>query len=305
MKEEHDKNVQIQSKVNIDKMKVRTLQRRLKNEELINAEPDDSEQIAMEKWKSDWEVKLESGVEDKKSHCIHCLDQPDNSEEKQTRASIKKRVKDRVVVVLARAKERGIPMETPEAKAVAREEILHIIGEEERARLHSEMNKVFLDREMNKEEARLQSKAKQRDAHARSTLYSVTLVATACRRWLARKELRRLCLETYEKKFDEWNHAFFYRNKVTGEISWSKPKAMDVFEIPAKDEWKLLRDAHNFPYYFNPHLLEMRWTPPANEEMCSGIVNHTWWREYPIRSGQCPNFACKLKDDGMRYCNEC
>ncbi|KAL7531216.1 hypothetical protein ACHAXR_003907 [Thalassiosira sp. AJA248-18] len=306
MKDEHDTSKQIHSKVTQDQVKVRTLRRRLKNEELKNAEPDNSEHFATEKWKSDWEAKIESGVADMKTHSIHCLDQPDNSAEKQTRATIRKRVKGRVPQVLERAKERGIPMETKEAKAVAREELIHILGEEERARLRNEMDKAFLKRERLKEEARLRAEANQKDAHARATIYAVSLVATACRKWRARKELRRLCLETYEKKFDEWNHAFFYRNKVTGEISWSKPKAMGVFEIPATDEWRLLRDAHNFPYYLNPFLMEMRWNPPLNEDMCCGIVPHFWWREYPVRSGQCPNFGCKLnEDDGKRYCKVC
>ena len=69
------------------------------------------------------------------------------------------------------------------------------------------------------------------------------------------------------------------------------------FEMPAKDEWKLLRDAHNFPYYFNPLLIEISWNPPLEQEMCCGIVPHYWWREYPVRTGQCPNFSCLLNED--------
>mmetsp|Transcript_11934 Transcript_11934/g.22103 ORF Transcript_11934/g.22103 Transcript_11934/m.22103 type:complete len:851 (-) Transcript_11934:47-2599(-) len=307
MKEEHDTSKQNQSKITQDQIKVRTLRRHLKNEELLNAKPDNSECLATEKWKSDWEAKIESDVKGMKSHSIHCLEQPENSVEKQTRANIRKRVKGRVPQVLARAKERGIPMETKEAKHIAREEIIHIIGEEERARLRSEMDKAFLERERLKGDARLQSEAKEKDAHSRATIYAVSLVAMACRKWRARKELRRLCLETYEKKFDEWNHAFFYRNIITGDISWTKPKAMGLFEIPAKDEWKLLRDAHNFPYYFNPCSMEMRWIPPASRDMCCGTVHHTWWREYPVRIGQCPNFGdSELNEyDGKWYCEEC
>ncbi|KAL7553296.1 hypothetical protein ACHAWF_016563 [Thalassiosira exigua] len=306
MKDEHLNNDKIQSKVAQDQIKVRTLKRRLKKDEIDSAEPDNSEQLAMEKWKRDWGARIEAGVMEMKSNSIHCLDQPDNATEKRTRAIIKERIKGRVPQVLARAKERGIPMETKEAKAVAREEILHIIGEEERTRLSSAMEKAFMEREKLKEEARLRAEAKAKDAHARATVYAVSLVSNACRRWLARKELRRRCLETYEKKFDEWNHAFFYRNKITGDISWSKPKAMGFFDIPAKDEWKIIRDAHNFPYYFNPFLIEMRWTPPADESMCCGVVPHTWWREYPVRSGPCPNFGRQLnEDDGKRYCADC
>lgn len=306
MREEYENDIQVKSKVSHDQIKVRTLRRRLKNDELKSAEPDNSEYLATEKWKNEWEAKIESGVKEMKSHCIHCLDQPDNSVEKRTRANVLKRVKGRVPDVLKRADERHIPMETKEAKAIAREEIIHIIAEEERARLRHQMNEEFIDRERCMQEARLQREVKAEKAHARATIHAVSLVATACRKWLARRELRRLCLETFERRFDGRSHAFYYMNKFTGETTWTKPIAMGVFEIPAKDEWVLLRDAHNFPYYFNPWSMEMRWLPPVDEDMCCGIVSHTWWREWPVRSGLCPNFSKRLnEDDGKRYCEDC
>jgi len=306
MKEEHIANTQVQDKIDQDRVKVNTLRRRLSNEEMKDAEPDREleERVAIEKWKSEWQIKIEAGVKDMKLHSIHCLDQPDNAVEKQTRKAIRKRIKTRLKEVLRRADEQGLRMETKEGKVIAREEIIHIIGEEERSRLNDETDKAFIERNRLKEEERIQELAKQRDAHKRATIYAVSLVATACRRWLARKELRRLCLETYEKIFETSSHSFYYRNKVTGETSWSKPKAMGIFEIPAKDEWKLLRDAHNFPYYYNPLLMQMSWTPPRDVEMCCGTVPHTWW--YSVRMGQCPNFSCVLnEDDGKRYCQEC
>ena len=147
---------------------------------------------------------------------------------------------------------------------------------------------------------------KTKDEKARATIHAVSIVTKACRIWRARKELRRLCLETYEKEYDEINHMFYYRNKKTSEVTWTKPKAMGFNEMPTKDEWKVLRDAHDFPYYFNPKLVQMRYNPPANQDMCCGTVCHTWWREYPVRVGPCPYFATQLNEsDGMRYCEEC
>jgi hypothetical protein len=252
------------------------------------------------------QAKVESGVKAAISLCIHCLDQPDNSVEKQTRLAIMKRVKERIPLVLKRADERHVPMETKEAKQIAREEVIQIIAEEERSRLNNQMEEEFAQRERRKEEEKRHVAAKEKEANARAIIYAVQLVANACRKWLARKELRRLCLETYERIFDVDSHAFYHMNKVTGETSWTKPKAMGDFEIPAKDEWKLLRDAHNFPYYFNPCIMEMRWTPPRKEDMCCGTVPYTWWREYPIPTGTCPNFSCdSIEVDGKRYCDEC
>jgi hypothetical protein len=306
LREEQENTNQIQSKIAHDQVMVNTLRRRLNFAELKHAPPDNSEQLATEKWLVDNQAKVESEVKATISHCIHCLDQPDNTVEKQTRSAVMKRVKERVPHVLNRADERHIPMETKEAQQIARDEIIQLIAEEERAKLDNQMKEEFTKRERRKAEEKMHAAAKEKEANARATIYAVQVVAKACRKWLARKELRRLCLETYERIFDVQSHAFYYRNKVSGEASWTKPKAMGVFEIPAKDEWKLLRDAHNFPYYFNPYLMEMRWTPPCNEHMCCGIVPYTWWREHPIPTGACPNFGCILnKEDGTRYCEEC
>lgn len=306
LKEEQENTIRIHSKIAHDQVKVRTIRRRLYNDELKNAPPDNSEQLATEKWMVESQAKVESGVKAAKTHCIHCLDQPDNSVEKQTRLAIMKRVKERIPLVLKRADERHVPMETKEAKQIAREEVIQIIAEEERARLNNQMEEEFAQRERRKEEEKRHVAAREKEANARATIYAIQLAAKACRKWLARKELRRLCLETFERIFDVDSHAFYYKNKVTGVTSWTKPKSMGDFEIPAKDEWKLLRDAHNFPYYFNPCLMEMRWTPPREVDMCCGTVPYTWWHEYPIPTGACPNFSCDSNEvDGKRYCDEC
>jgi hypothetical protein len=299
-KEEHLRDLIISSKVEQNQVNIRTLQRRLKNDELKNAQPDNTEFILTEKWKREWEMKIEEGVEELKLHCSHCLRQPDNRSEKKIKASVKKRIKSRLKEVLARAEARKIPIETKEASKIATDEIIHIIGEEERVRLRAEMEKAFVQREKDKEEARLQAEAKRNDDKVRATAYAVLVVARACRVWLSRKELRRRCLEAYEKDYDEYSHRFYYRNKETNETSWMKPKAMGSFEMPTKDEWKLLRDAHNFPYYFNAGRMEMQWNPPLDVTMCCGKVPHTWYREFPVRIEQCPNFAAK-----DNYCNEC
>ena len=145
------------------------------------------------------------------------------------------------------------------------------------------------------------------EAHVRTTVYSASLIASACRRWLARKELRKRCARIHEKRFDGDRHAFYYVNKLTGQSGWKKPTAMGSFDIPAKNEWILLRDAHRFPYYFNPCSIKMSWEPPREVQMCQNDrVAHDWWREYPPPQGPCPNFGVILsKENGRSYCQEC
>ncbi|KAL7459784.1 hypothetical protein ACHAWC_011521 [Mediolabrus comicus] len=308
MKDDHDTNQKNEAKIRQDNIRLRTLQRRLKNDELKSQEPDIEmeEKLATEEWKQGWLTKIEKDIVKAKEYYVSCLDRPASKREKKNRAVAKKRIKERVAVVLRRADAKNIPMEIKEAKVIAREEVVYMVGEEERNRLLEQMDKAFIKRENDKEKTRIQVETAKRDAHARATVYAVSVVASACRRWLARREMRRLCLERYEKRYDENHHTFYYLNKVTGETRWTKPEAMGMLDIPVKDEWVVLRDIHNFPYYFNPSTYDIKWNPPLNVEVCGGTVLQTWWREYPVKTGGCPNLACCLnEDDGIRYCQEC
>lgn len=303
MKEDYDTNKTNEAKVLQDQIRLRTLKRRIKNEELKSQEPDRvmEEKLATEQWKRDWQIKIEVDVAKTQEHYAQCLDRPANRTEKKTRSIARKRIKNRLTEVLARADAKNIPMEAKEAKVIAREEVLYMIGEEEKERLLGRMNKAFTKREHNKEMMRIKDDNHEREANARATVYAVSVVAAACRKWLARKEIRRLCLERYEKKYDSEHHTFYYRNKHTAEVSWKKPKAMGVFDIPVKkDEWQVLRDFHNFPYYFNPSTFDMSWIPPLNVDVCGCTIEHTWWRDYPVRRGGCPHFACCFSDGHIR-----
>ncbi|KAL3800346.1 hypothetical protein HJC23_003642 [Cyclotella cryptica] len=303
-REKHFRDSIMESEVQKHQRNLRSLRRRLRNDDLKNAEPDNMEFVLTKEWKKEWEMKIETGVEELKLHCEHCIRKPDNRAEKKIGASVKKRIKARTSEVLKRADSRDIPIETKEATKIATEEIIYIIGEEERSRLRKEMDKAFEQREQDKNEARLKAEARLKEEKARATVFALSIISKACRNWLARKELRRRCLETYERDYDEHSHRFYYRNKGTGKKSWTKPKAMGAFEMPIKDEWKILRDAHNFPYYFNACQMKMQWSPPMDKTMCCGKVPYFWYREFPVRVGKCPNFAtCQIDDNS--YCYDC
>ena len=300
-REEHLKSIKIQSKIARDLVSIRTLHRRIENDEQRNAPPDNSDVVYSEQWKRTWEIKIEYGVDDHRRHCLSCLKHPENRAEKKINVQMKRRIKMRTKEVLKRADSRGIPMETKEASKIATDEVLHIIGEEERERLQTEMDIAFQERQKDKEEANLNAEAKLLEERHRATIFAVSVVSRACQLWLARKKLRHRCIEVYEKDYDENTHKFYYRNKETGETSWNKPKAMGSFEMVTKDEWKILRDAHDFPYYYNPFSMKMQWNPPLDKSMCNNNVPHYWYREFPVRLGQCPNFST----NGNSYCSEC
>lgn len=168
-----------------------------------------------------------------------------------------------------------------------------------------EMNCARIEREAAKQKALKAQLASE--AHIRTTTYSASLIASACRKWLARKELRKRCAQIHEKRFDGDTHTFYYVNKLTGQSEWKKPLSMGSFDIPAKNEWILLTDSHRFPYYFNPFLIKMSYEPPHEVQMCQNAqFTHDWWQEYPPPKGPCPNFGVILsKDNGRYFCQDC
>ena len=97
-----------------EQIKIRTLQRRIKNEEIRNAPPDMSEELADAQWEREQLSAIQSRVEQYKCHLQECLNRPDNRTERKTRSAVRKRIKARLRVVLKRADESNVIMETPE-----------------------------------------------------------------------------------------------------------------------------------------------------------------------------------------------
>jgi hypothetical protein len=114
--------------------------------------------------------------------------------------------------VLKRADDREIEMELPEAEKIAQDEIIHILGEEERVRVREQYRIALKEFETTFEKERGE---KEEDYRKRSIKNAAWVVSLAVKRWQARKKLRLLCEETFEKLFDEQYQAFYYRNKRT------------------------------------------------------------------------------------------
>ena len=114
--------------------------------------------------------------------------------------------------VLTRADDREIKMELPQAEKIARDEIIHILGEEERVRVRGQCKKALKEFEMTFEKECIEKKEETKKKRIMSAAWVVSL---AVKRWQARKKLRQLCEATFEKVFDEKYQAFYYLNKKT------------------------------------------------------------------------------------------
>lgn len=103
-------------------------------------------------------------------------------------------------------------MEFDEARKIAEKEVVKMVVDERRRKFKQDIEeaKLELERNLDKKMNETNNLRETQDfASAAWTLLSVV------RLWLARKELKRRCFETYEKRFSVTYHAFYYRNKKT------------------------------------------------------------------------------------------
>ena len=195
-------------------------------------------------------------------------------------------------------------MELVKAKQIATIEVLELEASREKERItkkwHSDAEERTRQRKIQREEEIRLSREKKGLNEQRAAL----LLSRAYSRWRARKILRTLCLERFDKEFDVEYHAFYYVDGRTGKKMWEKPKALGNYDVPTKDEWKVLHDSQGFPYYYNPSTLEMSWHPPRGAAMCSATVPQPWLREYPIPLGPCEFFAMAATN-GQQFCEQC
>lgn len=258
---------------------------------------------------SHWRRKGEERCVEFKKYCWHCLQSPDTPEEFIFAKTIKKRIKKRISDVLRRADVRKLKMEYPEARRITGKEIIYIMGEEESERVYNEMEQEFhriKEDEYNQSCEQKKYNIKQKVLDKK---HAVLIIALVARQWLARKSLRLLCYDRYEKLFHEEKHAFYYKDVETGNLSWDKPKSLGKeYDITPKDEWKVLRDSQGFPYYYNPFSMYMSWNHPPECQMCQQIVCLTWLRKFPLSRGPCEYFANHFTfSKGVRkgFCERC
>lgn len=161
---------------------------------------------------SEWRKKIEVGSESHRQYCLDCLKTPETKTERQFRKHMKTIIKARMQTVLYRADERHVKIELEEAYIISEREIIEISVKSERERIENKMREDI--RRLNEELDQI--------AHSDSLEFKKKqikkanwILCAAVRRWIARKELNRLCMNMYEKHFDNNYEAYYYRNKRT------------------------------------------------------------------------------------------
>ena len=260
----------------------------------------------VEAWLARWENVAQERSVEYKEFCMNCMVAPDTPHERKMGKKLKERVNKRYKDVLRRADAKHIPMEAPEARDVAMEEVLYIMGEEEKTRVVQEMKDKaveFEKKEVQKKQKIETQNAKQKDLDRH---HAALVLGLQYRKWHARKLLRQKCYERMEKRFNEQYCAFYYFNRKTGEITWNKPKSLGSYDMTVIDEWRPMKDTQNYPYYYNPNSMEMSWKFPNDTCKCESTVLQTWIFGFPTPKGPCPNFADRRSNDDMHfYCTDC
>ena len=113
---------------------------------------------------------------------------------------------------MKRADARLIKMELPEAEKIAKDEVIFMLGEEERIRVRKEYERALKEFDTRFEK---DHQEKEEDSRSKAVKKAAWTLSLAIKRWQSRKKLRLLCEQTFEKEFDEKYQAFFYRNKRT------------------------------------------------------------------------------------------
>jgi len=237
-----------------------------------------------------------------------CLENPEVRDEYKKGAEITKLIKNRVKSLIKSIDVKTQFMEKPELYQLAKNEILCEMEEEEKFRLLSEL-KVEESR-LYQSYINLQNEiidARERQAITQNARANKAVIS-AFRLMKARKLFREECQNAYEKRFDKKYHCYYYLNRRTGEVSWEKPKVFGNagFDIEPTEEWIVMRDSQEFPYYYNSKTMKMCWEPPSDVDICQNTILYTWWKLHPFPSGQCFNFATKRSDeDELLYCEDC
>ena len=273
-KEEYDRDRMNESQTAAQKSKIIAYRRRIdmyekeKKEKERLERKERAEEAAIEIWLESWETKKTERSRLKGIECRHCLVSPETPAQKELRKELLKKIDKQVKVVLRRADKMRIPMEIPEAKEIAKEEVIEMEMKNEIQVVQQEMYDAAVAAEKAKEEKRLAEEEQYARQKERMKEWAVTKIQVTARCMISRRILREKAYKRFRKEFDPTAKAYYYLNTLTHATSWDKPKCLGSYDIDAKNHWVPLTDADGDAYYYNPHTWKMQWKQPPKTILC-------------------------------------
>jgi hypothetical protein len=273
-KEEYERDRLNESQTAAQKSQIIAYRRRIdmyekEQKEIARLEKNErAEEAAITIWLQSWEIKKKERSRMKGIECRHALLSPETPQQRELRKVLLGKIEKQVKVVLRRADKMRIPMEIPEAREIAMEEVIEMEMKAEVKVVEKEMYDAAVAAEKAKEEKRLAELEQLRRQNERNKVWAVTKIQVCVRCMIARRIKREKAYKRYKKEFDANAMAYYYVNTFTNTTSWDKPLSLGSYDIDAKSHWVPIVDAEGDTYYYNPNTWKMQWKQPKGTTCC-------------------------------------
>ena len=198
----------------------------------------------MEAWLRGWDEKRDRRMAERQLVCRRALELPETPDEVELKKDLMKRVKKHMKLVLRRADKQKIPMEIPEAIALATEEIIEMEVQMEKKKAEDErFTEATALQEKETEKAEME-REKELKSKKRKRRWAATTLQKFYRSFVARKVLRAKAYERYRKHFDPVSREYYYENRRNGKTFWKKPKSLGSYDVTPDDGWMVVFDVN-------------------------------------------------------------
>eukprot|EP00603_Paraphysomonas_imperforata_P008507 CAMPEP_0114413724 /NCGR_PEP_ID=MMETSP0103-20121206/1007_1 /TAXON_ID=37642 ORGANISM="Paraphysomonas imperforata, Strain PA2" /NCGR_SAMPLE_ID=MMETSP0103 /ASSEMBLY_ACC=CAM_ASM_000201 /LENGTH=579 /DNA_ID=CAMNT_0001581817 /DNA_START=415 /DNA_END=2155 /DNA_ORIENTATION=- len=279
-KEEYDIDTFHEGQTQKQRSKIISYRRRIQysiKEELAQQQRDKEERAEaadIDLWLKTWDETKKRRYENRAVECRFALISPETPQQKELKKELLKKIKLQIPLVLKKADKMKIPMEIPEAKLIATDEVIKNEQELELEIVAQEMHDAATKAVAAKEAKRLKEIELDKARKKRRVKWAATKIQSAARQYAARKILRAKAYKRFVKKFDAATMAYFYMDMRTHKTQWNKPLCLGSFDIDAKDHWVPLKDNDGDAYYYNPYTWNMQWDLPYNTVLCDVCGPH-------------------------------
>eukprot|EP00596_Hydrurales_sp_CCMP1899_P000686 CAMPEP_0119054932 /NCGR_PEP_ID=MMETSP1177-20130426/75402_1 /TAXON_ID=2985 /ORGANISM="Ochromonas sp, Strain CCMP1899" /LENGTH=521 /DNA_ID=CAMNT_0007035337 /DNA_START=683 /DNA_END=2245 /DNA_ORIENTATION=+ len=192
------------------------------------------------------------------------LSKVEKVDKKRLLATINNQVKG----VLRRADEQRVPMEIPEAREIAAEEVILMEVEDEKRRTKEdqkanaeEIEKARLDKLQSRQDALLEVKLRRRG-------WAMKVINKFFLQYLAIKILRKNAKRFYRKHWDAHTIEYYYEDIRNRNTFWAKPKSLGSYDVKCADGWVVMFDNSKDMYFYNPESWNMTWLQPNKTTLC-------------------------------------